>query len=89
MNRYLMTEEFEHRYHDFIGACFVMYTGAGKPAKLRASRVQQQAERSDWQDDWDELLIPDSMTPTGLAELGQKYDALMEAFGAEIRVRRP
>jgi hypothetical protein len=87
VSRILMSEEFETRYHEFIGACFKMYTGPGRPAQLRASRAQQRAERPDWDDSWNELLIPETMTPTGLDELGQKYDALMEAFGAAIRVR--
>jgi hypothetical protein len=86
-NEYLMSEEFGRRYHAFIGACFLTYRGARLPAQLRASRRQQMMERSDWDPAWDDLVIPEDITPTGLHELGQKYDALMEQFGLEIGVR--
>jgi hypothetical protein len=87
VNSQLMNEEFGHRYNDFIGSCFRVYTGAGRPAQLRASRTQQRAERPIWDDSWDELLISDDSTPVGLAELGRHYDALMACFGELIGVR--
>lgn len=86
-SEYLMSEEFARRYHAFMDACFLTYTGLARPAQLRASRKRQRAERPDWEDAWDDLLIADTMTPTGLAELGRHYDALMLAFSAAIGVR--
>jgi hypothetical protein len=87
VNERLMSPDFARRYHDFMGACFRMYTGPGKSAQLRASRRQQRAERQHWDPVWDDLLIPESSTPIGLGELGRCYDALMECFGKEIGVR--
>jgi hypothetical protein len=87
VNEYLMGEEFGRRYRAFIDACFLTYTGAAQPAQLRGSRKRQRAERSDWDDAWDELLIPETVTPTGLAELGRQYDALMARFGEELGLR--
>jgi len=87
VNEYLMSEEFSRRYHAFIDACFLMYTGPARPAQLRASLTRQRAERPNWEDAWDDLLIPETVTPTGLTELKDQYDALMAAFGEDLGVR--
>lgn len=86
-SEYLMGEEFARSYHAFMEACFLTYTGLARPAQLRASRNRQRAQRPDWEDAWDDLLIADTMTPTGLAELGRHYDALMLTFSTAIGVR--
>ena len=87
VNQHLMSDEFARRYDALINACFRVYTGAGRPAQLRASRLLQRMERRSWDDAWDELLIPETHTPVDLAELGDHYDDLMECFGVEIGVR--
>lgn len=87
VNHHLMTAEFGQRYKAFIEACFRVYTGVGRPAPLRASRRQQRVERPEWKPEWDDLLIPESETPTGLAEIEARYEALMESVGEEIGVR--
>jgi hypothetical protein len=87
VNEYLMDEEFGRRYHAFINACFLTYTAAAKPAQLRAAPKRQRAERPSWDAAWDELLIPETATPTGLAELSSLYTALMAELGEEIGAR--
>jgi hypothetical protein len=87
VNRYLMTEEWERSYEAFMDACFRTYRGAAKPAQLRASRKRQRKERGTWEAEWNELLVPETETPTGLSELKRHYDALMTAFAQDIGVR--
>jgi hypothetical protein len=87
VNRYLMSEEWESSYRAFMDACFLTYRAAAKPAQLRASRKKQQAERREWEEEWADLLIPDTDTPTGLSELSRRYERLMTAFSQDIRVR--
>jgi hypothetical protein len=87
VGEYLMSDEFAHRYRAFISACFMTYTARGKPAQLLASRTRQRAERPDWSDEWDDLLIPETVAPTSLAELGESYRSLMLAFSEAIGVR--
>lgn len=86
VHRQLMSDAFADRYQEFMDACFVVYTGFARPALLRASLTQQRLERPNWSDEWDELLVPESQTPTGLAEIETRYDALMEQFRQDIGV---
>jgi hypothetical protein len=87
VNKYLMGDTFAERFHEFMEACFVTYTGRGQPAKLRASRTKQQAERAHWDDAWDDFLIPEGATPSGLAEIERRYEALMTAFSEELEIQ--
>jgi hypothetical protein len=89
VNQHLMSEDFAQCYHDFIAACFLTYTGPGRPAQLRASRRRQEHERENWDSSWNELLIPDNSPATTLSELNKRYYALMDIFGEEIGARRP
>jgi hypothetical protein len=75
VRQYLTNDEFAQRYDAFVNACFWTYTGVASTAKR------------DWDDAWEDLLIPETMTPTGLPELNRHYEALMIAFRGAIGIR--
>jgi hypothetical protein len=84
-NRPLFSRDFGDRYQAFLDTCFVPFTGAGEPAKLRASADEQRLERGAdrWEPRWEGMFV-ESETP--VEEIARTYDALMNAFAYELDV---
>jgi hypothetical protein len=82
----LFSPEFRDRYQDFLNVCFLAFTGAAKPARLRASLAAQKRERPTWESEWDEMFAEgDESTPDQIADA---YDDMMDAFAADVGAPR-
>ncbi len=70
-------------YKQFIGLCFLTYTGEGQDAKLRLCPEKYQQTPS-WQAEYATLLFcrPDQCTP--VAQVVTAYEALMADFAKEL-----
>ncbi len=82
----LFSPEFRDRYQDFVDACFLPFTGAGEPARLRASLAAQRRERKIWNPEWDTMFAEGhESTPHQIAAA---YDDMMDAFASDVGAPR-
>jgi hypothetical protein len=84
-NRPLFSLAFADRYQAFLDSCFATFTGAGEPAKLRASADEQRRQRGadGWDPRWEAMFVESGMAAD---EIARSYDALMNAFAYELDV---
>lgn len=82
----LFTPEFRQRYEDFMDVCFLPFTGAGQPVRLRASREAQKRERTTWESEWDAMFAEgEESSPQQIAIA---YDDMMDAFASQVGAPR-
>jgi hypothetical protein len=82
----LFSPEFRDRYQDFLDVLFVPFTGAGQPAKLRASLEAQKRERGTWKSKWDAMFAPGEESAPD--EVAAAYDDLMDALASDVGAPR-
>jgi hypothetical protein len=82
----LFSPEFRDRYQDFLNACFLPFTGAGEPARLRASLAAQRRERRAWKPEWDAMFTQGDESPPD--QIAAAYDDMMDAFASDVGAPR-
>jgi len=88
INGPLFSQDLIRYGHRFIFACFITFTGAGKPAKLRADKLYLETQ---WQQDWDHTWDSFFVGPSEIIkdkELREAYNAFVDQFAIEIGARQ-
>jgi hypothetical protein len=82
----LFSPEFRDRYEGFLNVCFLPFTGAAQPARLRASLAAQKRERTTWEPEWDEMFAQgEESSPDQIAAA---YDDMMDSFASDVGAPR-
>jgi hypothetical protein len=97
VNRFLFSPRFSDLYEQQMTTYFRVYTGTGKPAKIKSPIHFQRAERTKarWHSEWEPLFDPEAQLAEGdfeglrryLASVDYAYTTLMTAFAEEVGVR--
>jgi hypothetical protein len=97
VNRFLFSPRFGDLYEQLMKTYFRMYTGTGKPAKIKSPIVFQRAERTEehWSAEWEPLVDPGAQLAEGdfeglrgyLASVDYAYTTTMTTFAEEVGVR--
>lgn len=82
----LFSPELRDRYQDFLDVCFLTFTAARKPARLRASLTAQKRERKSWEPAWDEMFAQGSESSP--QQIADAYDDLMDSFASDVGAPR-
>ena len=82
----LFSPEFGNRYQDFLDVCFFHFSGAARPARLRASLDAQRRERTTWESEWDAMFAQgEESSPEQIADA---YDDMMDSFASDVGAPR-
>jgi hypothetical protein len=97
VNRFLFSPRFGDLYLQQMETYFRVYTGTGKPAKIKSPIHFQRAERTAarWHSEWEPLFDPEAQLAEGdfeglrryLTSVDRAYTRLMTAFAEEVGVR--
>jgi hypothetical protein len=97
VNRFLFSPRFGDLYLQQMKTYFRVYTGTGKPAKIKSPIGFQRAERTEehWDPKWEPLFDPEAQLAAGdleglrhyLASVDVAYTTLMTVFAEEVGVR--
>ena len=79
-NSHIFGPAFLEAYRKFSALCFQTFVGVGEDAKLRASIVQQRAERHAWDPGWDVLFVAEGRDVPPPGKITAAYDDLLKTY---------
>ena len=85
VNNHLFQTDILSPYNNFIATCFVMRTGEGHDAKIRADYSDRKNFIPEWEEDWKNLFKPEEKAEK--TDIDKYYDRLINTFRSELGLK--
>jgi hypothetical protein len=79
-NPHILGPAFLEAYTRFMDLCFRPYVRAREAAHIRASIVQQRAERVEWEPSWEPLFVEDERDVSPQGDISAAYNHLLRTY---------